>query len=255
MFRTANIAISGSMTQSDQGVEGIRTLPSKPIENNPRFEIVTDIKRLFSLKPHWDDLCHRSSEHNFTQSFQWCYASWNFMVHPSRRQLYCLVGWMDNRMVLMWPFVIQRRGLWSILHPLGSETSVYSDVLVEDNLDADNWIALAWRKLRASSNGDIVDLPLVRIDSRLHSLISRQGPVPVWSSINNPAVSWDGHDRWESYSQSRSRDFRSLQKARRRLTKRGNLTFEVVKAHEQFRSTLNWLFTLGDQWLIRNKPE
>ena len=253
MFGTANIAILGSMTNSNrENVEGIRALPSPPIENNLRFETVTDIKRLFSLKPHWDDLCQRSSDYNLSQSFQWCYASWNFMVDPSRRQLYCLVGWMDHRMVLIWPFVIQRRGLWFELRPLGSETSVYSDVLVEDSLDADSWIELAWRELRASSNGDVVDLPLVRIDSRLHSLISRQGSVPVWGT-STTGVSWDGHDRWESYSRSRKRNFRTLKRGRRRLTKRGDLTFEVVKDHEQFRSTLNWLFVYKDEWLIRTK--
>lgn len=83
------------------------------------------------------------------------------------RQLYFLAGWVDKRMVLIWPFVILRRGLWFVLRPLGSDTTEYSDVLVENSPEADLWVALAWQKLRSTCNCDIVALPYVRKGSRL----------------------------------------------------------------------------------------
>ena len=164
---------------------------SRTFKNNLRFEIVTDAQQLISLKPHWDDLCHRSIDYNFCQSFQWCLASWNIMVPPQQRRLYCLVGWLDNRIVLMWPFVNVRHGLWSMLRPLASDTSVYSDVLVEDSPQSGLWVSLAWQKLRATCNNDIISLPFVRIDSRLHRLLSQDRPLSAWVNSTS-GVSWDG---------------------------------------------------------------
>ena len=100
-----------SMADCDDGAsEGPQEPGSRTIKTIFRLEIVTDVQQLLSLKPHWDDLCHRSIDYNFSQSFQWCLASWNIMVPPQQRRLYCLVGWLDNRIVLMWPFVNVRHG-------------------------------------------------------------------------------------------------------------------------------------------------
>ncbi len=237
---------------NDANIARPREPRSRPI-NNLRFEIITNVGQLSSLRAHWDSLCDRSIDYNFSQSFQWCAASWNIMHYPQRRRLYCLVGWMNNRMVLIWPFVILRRGLWSMLRPLGSETSVYSDVLVEDSPEADHWVALAWQKLRTTCNSDIIALPFVRTNSRLHRIISQERPEFAWvNSISS--ISWYGYQSWESYHQSLNRNFRySLRSRRRRATEHGNLSFEVVTKHEQFRPILNWLFFHKTEWLIRTK--
>jgi CelD/BcsL family acetyltransferase involved in cellulose biosynthesis len=244
------------MTDSDDGnVERPREQSSPPIKNNLRFEIITDVGQLFSLKPHWDNLCQRSIDYNFSQSFQWCSAAWNIIGHPHRRQLYCLVGWVDNRMVLIWPFVIIRRGLWFMLHPLGSETTEYSDVLVEDSPEADHWVALAWQKLRTTCNSDIIILPYVRSNSRLHRIITQEHSVPAWVSPIS-SVSWDGYREWESYYRSLKRHFRYLLRSKRRqLAERGNLSFEVVTKHEQFPPIINWLFFHKKEWLIKTNRD
>jgi CelD/BcsL family acetyltransferase involved in cellulose biosynthesis len=240
------------VANSDDGnFEGPQEPASRTIKNNLRFDIVTDVQQLFSLKPHWDNLCHRSIDYNFSQSFQWCLASWNIMVLPQRRRLYCLVGWLDNRIVLMWPFVNVRHGLWSMLRPLASDTTVYSDVLVENSPEADYWVALAWQKLRATCKSDIVSLPFVRTHSRLHRLLSQERPMSAWvNSISG--VNWGGNQEWESYYRSLKRDFRySLRSRRNRLTERGKLSFEAVTNHEQFPPILDWLFTHKTEWMIR----
>jgi CelD/BcsL family acetyltransferase involved in cellulose biosynthesis len=227
--------------------------PSSPIKNNIRFEVVTDIGRLFSLKPHWDKLCHRSNDYNFSQSFQWCSASWNIMVLPRQRQLYCLVGWLDNSIVLLWPFVNVRRGLWSMLRPLASDTTVYSDVLVENGPQSDLWVALAWQKLRTTSNSDIISLPFVKTNSRLHRLLSQERPMSAWVHSTS-SVNWGGNREWESYYRSLKRDFRySLRSRRHRLTERGKLSFEAVTNHEQFPPILDWLFTHKTEWINRTR--
>ena len=242
------------MANGDGGnVERPRELSSQPTKNSLCFEIVTEVGRLFSLKPHWDNLCDRSIDHSFSQSFQWCSTAWKIIDLPQRRQLYCLVGWVDNRAVLIWPFVILRRGLWLMLQPLGWETTEYSDVLVENSPEADYWVALAWRKLRATCKSDIVILPFVRTNSRLHRIVSKERPMSAWANSIS-SVSWDGNQEWGSYYQSLKRDFRYLLRSRRRrLSQRGYLSFEAVTEHEQLRPTIDWIFSHKTEWLIRTK--
>ncbi len=173
------------------------------------------------------------------------------MVLPQQRRLYCLVGWVNNRVVLIWPFVNVRHGVWSMLRPLTSDTTVYSDVLVENNPKSDLWVALAWQKLRATCNSDIISLPFVRTHSRLHRLLSQERPMSAWvNSISG--VNWGENQQWESYYRSLKRDFRySLRSRRHRLTERGKLSFEAVTNHEQFPLILDWLFTHKTEWIIR----
>ena len=173
------------------------------------------------------------------------------MVLPQRRRLYCLVGWLDNRIVLMWPFVNVRHGLWSMLRPLASDTTVYSDVLVEDSPQSDFWVALAWQKLRATCNADIISLPFVRTHSRLHRLLSQERPMSAWVNPTS-GVSWYGLEEWNSYYRSLKRGFRySLRSRRHQLTERGKVSFGVMTDHEQFPPILDWLFTHKTEWIIR----
>jgi CelD/BcsL family acetyltransferase involved in cellulose biosynthesis len=223
------------------------------IKNDFNFEIVTDAERLFSLKRHWDELCRRSAEYNFSQSFAWCWVAWNIMALPQRRRLYCLVGWVENRMVLIWPFVIQRRGLWTMLRPLGTETTEYSNVLVDDSPQADDWVALAWQTLRTNGASDVIFLPFVRADSRLRRIISQDHPRSAWAEPMS-SVSWDGYQDWQSYRQSRKKHFRKeLKQDRRRLAECGHLSFEVLTRHEQFPPAISWLFSHKKEWLVRTK--
>jgi CelD/BcsL family acetyltransferase involved in cellulose biosynthesis len=125
--------------------------------------------------------------------------------------------------------------------------------LVEDCSEADQWVALAWQKLRMTCNGDIIILPFVRTNSRLHRFLSKERPESAWACPTF-SVSWDGYQEWESYYQSLKKKFRSsLRSGRRQLAQRGTLSFEAVARHEQLAPTINWLFSQKTEWLIRTK--
>ena len=222
---------------------------------NPRFDTISDVEQFLALEPHWDDLCHRSGSHSFSQTFRCCSSAWTVVGHSREWKLCCLAGWLDDRLILTWPFVALRRGPWSMLRPLNSGTTEYSDVLVEDGPQADEWIALAWQKLRTTCNSDVIILPFVRTDSRLHRVVAQERPMSVWE-IGVSGVSWDLVRDWESYYRSLKRDFRrSLKSRRRRLAEHGNLSFGVVTEGAQFPSTLDWLFQQKTEWLIRTERD
>jgi CelD/BcsL family acetyltransferase involved in cellulose biosynthesis len=221
------------------------------VHQSVRFEIITDVGTFLFLKPHWDNLFHKSADYNFSQSFEWCSTSWKIGSEPQRHKLYCLVGWVDDRVIIIWPFVGQRRALWSFARPLGTETTEYSDVLVEDGPEADCWVVLALQKLRTTCRSDVITLPNVRAGSRLHRILSRERPMSVEVSPIS-SVSWDGYQEWENYYRSLHRDFRYLlRNRRRRLAERGNLTFEAVTEHGQYSPIIDWLFLHKTEWLMR----
>ena len=217
----------------------------------PSFEIVRDEERFLSLRSDWNELSSRSADSIFSQSYQWCSVAWNCSDRPAGRQLFCLVGWLDNRVILIWPFVILRRGLWRMLRPLGSLTTEYSDLLVEDNPEADRWSALAWRTLRNSCNSDIILLPFVLCNSRLQRTISRDRAMSSWAVLVS-SVHWAGYQSWDGYYKSLRREFRySLRNRRRRLSQNGNLSFDHVKPSQEVEATLDWLFQHKSEWLSR----
>ena len=244
------------MTEGGDGyLAEARAQISPPSTNDIRLETITEPQRLYALKPHWDDLCRRSPGHNFSHSFEWCWSAWALMGVPLHHRLFCVVGWREDRMVLIWPSVIYRRGLWSTLKPLGSVTTEYSDVLVEDGPDANRWVAQAWQMLRATCESDTIYLPYVRADSRLYPVVSRDHPMVAWTQPVS-SVSWDGYRDWDSYRSSRKKHFRYLLRAKRRqLAERGNLSFEAVTQPDQFPPVFDWLLSRKNEWLIRTKRD
>jgi CelD/BcsL family acetyltransferase involved in cellulose biosynthesis len=219
------------------------------------FDVLADAEELLALKPEWENLCDRSKNYFYSQTFQWCWTAWRLIGRPKRHRLYCLVGRVDERVVLIWPFEGFRRGIWAMLRPLGSETTEYTEVLVEDSPDAHLWVSLAWEKLRRTCDSDIINLPYVRNGSLLHHIVSEERPISAWSAKVS-SVAWDAYDGWEAYYGSRKRGFRySLRSNRRRLAQHGAATFEVITEGEEFRSTLDWLFSRKTQWLNDAKQD
>ena len=208
-----------------------------------RYELITDHTKFLSLKTYWDDLYDKSAERDLTQSFEWCRCSWQIVAEPQGHRLHCLVASQGNRAVLIWPFVTHRRVLRSVAYPLGTETSEYSGVLVEDTPEAHPRILAAWNLL--CRNFDKITLPFVKMGSPIDRVIvtDKITPRSVLQVLSTPHVSWDGYQDWDSYYRLLKRDFRhSLRRTRRRLIEHGNLSFELVKDRDRFPVILDWIF-------------
>src|SRR5690349_7766873 len=97
------------------------------------YEIIDDIARFRELEEEWNALFDRVAGAYFSQSFEWCRVGWEEVAAPRRHRLHCIVGRRDGKAILIWPFVTWRPGLWSVAHPLGSETTEYTCPLVVDD--------------------------------------------------------------------------------------------------------------------------
>jgi CelD/BcsL family acetyltransferase involved in cellulose biosynthesis len=196
--------------------------------------LVTDESGLRTLKPEWDDLYRRSADRHYSQSFDWCWCGWTTVAKPRGRKLLCLVATDANRVVLIWPLVVDRRALWSAARPLGSETTEYSAVLVEDGAEADARMDLAWRALKETSGCDVLQVPFVRDGSALHRLIAAQRAFSFTEVFTISTVDWRESPTWEAYYRSLDKKHRlDIGRRRRRLMESGNVAFAAAVDADQ----------------------
>lgn len=219
-----------------------------------QFEIVSDVDGFLALEREWEKLAERAHEAYFSQSFAWCRISWETVAKPRRRRLRCVVARKDGRLVLVWPFVVHRRFLWTVMRPLGPETTEYTEPLVEDGPEAQERVAAAWRFLRRSGKADIISVPFVREGSALHRVVFAEKPVVAPEIIQTTHVDCAAYPDWESYQRTRDGDWRrGIGRRRRRLRERGKLNFEPILDGAQCRRAIDWILAQKQEWLQRTK--
>ncbi len=207
-----------------------------------RYEIISEPRALEALKQDWDALYGRAAQPYFSQSFAWCWTSWQTVGKPRGRRLHCMVARQQSRAVLIWPFVVHRLGPWSVARPLGPETTEYTCVLVEDGPAASTRIENAWKTLRATCSADIIALPLVRSGSALQRLLSSD-TTPAFVEIDPTSyVSLNHYPDWDSYFQSLDAHMRKgLRRRRRRLEEIGSLVFEPMVPPGESPAAIDWV--------------
>ena len=205
------------------------------------FEIVTDPRALEALERDWDALYDRAAQPYFSQSFIWCWTSWQTVSQPRRRKLHCLVGRYGDRVVVIWPFVLHRLALWWVARPLGPEATEYSSVLVEDGPEIKRHVAAAWNALRRSLSCDVILVPFVHVGSTLNQVLSDER-MPAYIEVDHTSyVTWREHPSWESYYSSvDSKMRREVKRTRRRLAEQGLLTFTHAAETDECPTIIAW---------------
>ena len=221
-----------------------------------RYEIVNRVDRFLDLKDDWNALWEQVPDAYFSQSFDWCRIAWEQIAAPRRRRLHCVVAREHGRVVLIWPFVVWKQGLWSFAYPLGSETTEYTSPLVLDNALSGRRIEEGWDNFRRSSAVDVIFLPYVRADSRAHRILSQQRPTVPPTLHRTWCVDTKAFDNWEHYFASLKRSHRGdLRRTRRRLSDVGALSFEPAVNDSQCAAAIDWIVAQKQEWLVRKNRE
>jgi CelD/BcsL family acetyltransferase involved in cellulose biosynthesis len=221
-----------------------------------RYEVVTDIAHFLELRSDWNALLEQVPQAYFSQSFDWCRVAWEQIAAPRRRRLHCIVAREGGRAVLIWPFVLSRRALWSFAYPLGSETTEYTSPLVLDDSASDQRIEEGWNILRRSSCADVIFLPYVRADSPAHRILSKQRTALPPALNRSWFVNTKTVDNWEQYVASLKRSHRGdLRRTRRRLSELGMLSFEPAVDQNRCAAAIDWILAQKQEWLVRKSRE
>jgi len=219
-----------------------------------RYEVVTTPEAFLALRGPWDELCARAHARFVGQTFDWAWLCWQTVAHPRGRTLACIVARSGDRLVLAWPLAISRDG-WrgATARPLDSETSEYSDILVEDGPDARGRVACAFAMLRRARACDRLELANVRADTLLASVLASppQGPKPMRAgSMSAASVNWHGIDSWDGYIEALdAKERRELGRKKRRLEEQAPLRMDAVRDAGEAAAVIDWTLDRKLAWL------
>ena len=218
-----------------------------------RFRMVENEESFFALRPDWDRLHGLRQRRSVEMSFPWISAAWEKAAREEGRQLAIIVGQVGNRVVLVFPLVLQRLGPFRIAHGLGPDLHESSDALVEPGEDDKAILAAAWDY--AKSKFHLFRFLTVRMDAQIWPVLEKE-PVRESQPMRAPFLDCERWPDWDSYYSSRTRSFKNdCRKSVKRLMKAGELRYQLVETDEHLNATLSWMFDRKIEWFERTGRE
>jgi CelD/BcsL family acetyltransferase involved in cellulose biosynthesis len=131
-------------------------------------QVLTDDDAFGPLKQDWEDLYRRCPAATPFQSYAWLESWWHEYGRPSGRLRLVLVR-AGGRLAAAAPLVLERRGPWSVLTPIGGDESDFHDVLIDPQMAARAAGELA-AAVAAIRGWSVLDIREVRSDAYVHQL-------------------------------------------------------------------------------------
>ena len=217
-----------------------------------QINTITTSTEFFSLQEAWDDLCRRSGANHFFQSFIWCWNVWNLVAHKRDRKLQLVVARQDDRLVLIWPLMLEGRSL----RLLSSDTLEYRDMIVEKNPLAKFWMTEAWSHVKQIKNVDLFLFQNLRMPSNVDKLFGDWLGQATVSGGWCPVIRLDSFADWSDYAKQLPKSLISDQRRQWLRAKEvlPELCFKVVDDDDEIKSTIDWIIDNKLKWLTsRNK--
>jgi CelD/BcsL family acetyltransferase involved in cellulose biosynthesis len=201
---------------------------------------------LFRLEDEWNSLWLQTQNGSHLQTFSYCYDK----INSPEQQVFCITLRDAGELVLVWPFIRYRKGILSLLRPLGPTIHHCSEPLVKNCDISSNYVARAVSTLVESRIADIVNLQLVKEDSHLGKILAERD-AKAFGKDSFPYISWrkTPYDTWDDYYNSLSSNYRkTLRKKQRKLSGLGKIGFNVVEDKSQFPKLIDWMLAEKRKW-------
>ena len=157
-----------------------------------------------------------------------------------------------SRPVLIWPLLVERRGLVRVACGAGAPISQYDEILLDPDADAKAALGAALDALRQSVRPDLVLLERVRADSTLRAALSDTPPIGCARrcSLRRPvATGW--RQRLPSAKPYAAKQQRKRMK---RFAKAGDCTVALAGDPAEAEAWLLEALTLKRNWLREHRP-
>jgi CelD/BcsL family acetyltransferase involved in cellulose biosynthesis len=229
----------------DVGKQPIAEVDFATIEDYPSFK---------ALEREWNELHAAAARSYLSQTFQWCDVAFHTVAQPSSAKLYCLTARSRGRLILVWPWIIHRRGLLRCADQLGCGFFERHVLLVADLPDAVHLVCEAWRRLREMIPADIVTVRRVHSESALAACLRGEHGICVVEPESHPTIEWDQYPSWDAYITRGNKEEPKAKRRhhhRRRLEAAGTITFGVLEDPEKFEEAVDWLWRHKRVWMSR----
>ncbi|RTL73191.1 MAG: GNAT family N-acetyltransferase [Hyphomicrobiales bacterium] len=226
-----------------------------PREERLDFSLVTNLSELQALEPEWKALWAQAHEPYLSQSYAWCLTGWLTTAQLRQRKLCVVVGRHNERVVLIWPMALRRRGpIWEAIG-LGSESTEYNALLVSTEIDERAAVAHALRFVRHNVGCDIATVPFARHDAAGFAALASGRWGRRTHQLPAPFVRFST-EGWDAYWKSRSANLRAgLARRRRRLAERGRIVSRWIEDDAEFAKLVDWSLAHKTAWMKRHNLE
>ena len=197
-----------------------------------RIDVLRGFDRFNDLKAEWDGLHERAAKphhvfqsHTFLRHWAECYVD-------DKANLIVICGWLQNRLVMAWPLVVERRFGVNIVTLMGAPVAQFYDVLVEDIEQGSFLLNAAWKTV-STLEADVFLGNNIRRDTSIHSC-EMMASVELYGQTTAPyaklSVRVDGEDPGKAYS---ARERSNYRRRLRRAGDFGNITFSSLQPGAQ----------------------
>lgn len=206
---------------------------------------------LLALRSDWQRLENAAaSPQNFFQSFTWC-SVWAsvYLDGTGNIALKTLVARANGAVAMIWPLMVVRHGAVTILKWLSDPIGQYGDVLIDEGIDQETWLAGAWSQITQDPDIDGIALRNVRADARICTFLSDKCQV-LPEQKRAPQLNLKPFKTADDYSMALSRNQRSQRsKLRKRLERDGPVEFDVHCGTDSFRTAVTQALDYKRRWL------
>ena len=218
------------------------------------FATITDYPSFKSLEGEWNELHATSPRSYLSQTFQWCDVAFQTVAQPSGASLFCLTARSRGRLILVWPWVIYRRGLLRHAEQLGCGFFERQVILVADDPGVAHLVSEAWQQLSDTMPADVLVVRRVHSDSRLAACLKDERGVRAVEEESHPTIEWDQYASWSDYITRRNKEETKSKRRhqhRRRLEAVGEISFGVLEDPDKFEEAIEWLWRHKRIWMTR----
>lgn len=224
-------------------------------EPQPRFFVIEDENAFLRLEKDWNELFARLASPTPFQRFSWARLCWLRQRTITGRRLYVAVLKVEDRAVVIAPFVANRRlGVFATLTFLDSLTPQYNEILVGDERCSEDYVEMMIAGIRRDRRVLGLRLEWMPEDSVLARPRPSLRPI-VTRSDRTLFIELDGYDGYEHFLSSLSSNLRRDHGRRmRRLGETAGFSYCFANLEIAPR-LLTWLFAKKREWVSRRFPK
>ena len=219
------------------------------VEGSPlSHSIIRDEASFEALQSEWQDLFQRAKVRTPFLRYSWLSLCWKRQRNFLERSLFVVTVRKNDRLVLIAPFLLQPRGWSWRLSFLDSLTGQYNDVLVEDSVEAPDYVDHLWGILAGKNGIECFVSGRVREDSPLFKYLAKARGASKATSHQAPKIDLMKFKSWEDYRDSLPAEIRQSHRMKLQdLERRGAVEFRLsnVKTCEH---DMTWFFAQKRRW-------
>jgi CelD/BcsL family acetyltransferase involved in cellulose biosynthesis len=210
------------------------------------FSTTEESNRFQSLQEAWQALWRRLDHPHLFSSFEWCWNAWKLVAERRGYKLRLVCGWLDGRLVLIWPMMEDG----GVLRMLSSETLEYRDIIVEPSEQAPRWVDEAWSHILATTRASTFIFQNLRLPNALGAKLARLSSARRIGGGWCPLVRLDRFADWDAYARTLPKSLVSDQRRQWKRLRQAlpEVSFRLVDTAPMIEPVMEWISRHKVRW-------